>query len=92
MNSHSFYNQLCFTIKLQNHNLSFAFPSGATFNSEEAGSTDYPAGSAREGELFKGEEQSGGNASRGTMTFLFLITGACLHKDGLYQYLRDIFQ
>lgn len=35
----------------------FAFSTGATHDSQEAGSTDYPAGSAGERELPEGEEQ-----------------------------------
>lgn len=45
----------------------FEIPAGATGHSQEAGHSDHSAGSAREGKLLKGEEQSGGNAAKGTM-------------------------
>lgn len=50
------------------------FFSGKTDDSEKAGSTDYPAGSAREGELLEGEEQPRSNATKGTRTSCMHVT------------------
>lgn len=46
---------------------------GATGHSKEADHPDYSAGSAGEGKLLKGEEQSRGNAAKGTMNILLLF-------------------
>lgn len=55
--------------------LVFPLPSGAIVDAEEAGGTDYPAGSAREGEFLEGAEQPRSNAAKGTR--MFMSVGGC---------------